>query len=119
MRASPNSATTDRPGNLRGARRKRVLMSGVICDGKGKQVQDCTLRDVSESGARIGFARTRLPLGEMFLIDVRARLAHPAKLVWHNGLEAGITFTDTIKLSGIADPSLGFLRKLWLERATR
>lgn len=115
MWSPPDS--TAKHDNLRGARRKRVLMSAVLCDDKGRQIQDCTLRDVSESGARIGFARTRLPIGDMFLIDIRARVAHHAKLVWHNGLEAGIAFTGTTPLSG--DPALGFLRKLWLERATR
>jgi len=108
-----------KPDNLRGAQRKRVLMSAVVCDDQGRQIQDCTLRDVSESGARIGFARMARPLQTLFLINVRERIVHRARLIWHNGFEAGIAFTGTTPLSSVADPSLSFLRKLWMDRAAR
>jgi hypothetical protein len=107
------------PEEQRGSQRKRVLMTGVLCDTQGAQVQDCTIRDLSETGARIGFARMTRPLEQFFLINVRERMAYAGQLVWHNGLEAGITFDVRIALNAVQDPRLAFLKRLWMERATR
>jgi hypothetical protein len=114
MSPPPNN----KPDNRRGAQRKRVLMSAAVCDDQGRQIQDCTLRDVSESGARIGFARMARPLETLYLVNIRERIVHHARLIWHNGFEAGIAFAATTPLSNV-DPPLGFLRKLWMERTAR
>jgi hypothetical protein len=113
------SPPNNKPDNLRGAQRKRVPLSAMACDDLGQQIQDCTLRDMSESGARIGFARMARPLETLFLINIRERIVHHARLIWHNGFEAGVAFNGTTPLASIVDPSLGFLRKLWMERTAR
>jgi hypothetical protein len=48
-----------------------------------------------------------------------SRVAHAATVVWERGPEAGLSFASTIRLAELADPSLSFLKKCWLERAVR
>ncbi len=98
-------------------RRRPVLMAGLLAwDGHGL---DCTIHDLHEYGARIGFART-VPLPErLFLINVRERTAHDASVAWRRDLQVGLSFHRNMPLAEIGDPALVFLKKLWLTRATR
>lgn len=106
-------------GEKRDTRRRRVVSFGLVVPGDNHPGLDCTIRDISDDGARIGFARN-VPLPEQFwLIDVRARMVHEVKLAWRNDLEGGLGFRDSFTLSQIADPKLLFLKRLWLRHATR
>ena len=98
--------------------RKRVLLTGIIALVDGGRHFDCTIRDLSETGARVVPAKgAQLPL-EFYLINIRDRVAYDAKLVRSDGAEAGIVFKKTFPLSQLNDPALGFLKRLWLSKAT-
>jgi hypothetical protein len=103
----------------RDARRRRVMSFGLVVPDAGHPGLDCTIRDVSDGGARIGFARTVALPAQFWLIEVRARMAHLAEIAWRNDLEAGLRFCDSFALSQIADPRHLFLKQLWLKHATR
>jgi hypothetical protein len=106
-------------GEKRDTRRRRIVSFGLLVPGDSHPGLDCTVRDISDDGARIGFARG-VPLPERFwLIDVRARTAHDASVAWRDELEAGLNFHDTFALAQIVDPRLLFLKRLWLKHATR
>lgn len=103
----------------RDSHRHRVVSFGLVVPDEAHPGLDCTIRDISDDGARIGFA-SGVPLPARFwLIDVRARMVYDATVAWRDELEAGLSFRDSFTPSQIADPGLLFLRRLWLKHATR
>jgi len=107
-----------RPAERRPQSRKRVLLTGIIATAGGERSFDCTIRDLSQTGARIAPAKGAQLPAEFYLINIRDRVAYDARLVRSEGSEAGIIFQKTIALSGLSDPSLAFLKRLWLSKAT-
>lgn len=103
----------------RDTRRRRVISFGLVVPDEKHPGLDCTIRDLSEDGARISFARNVTLPERFWLIDVRERTAFDVKLAWRIDLEAALTFRRSIALSRIADPQLVFLKILWLKHATR
>jgi PilZ domain len=97
--------------------RKRVLLTGIIAYGGGAHSFHCTIRNLSESGARLGVGSNAQFPSDFYLINIRDRVAYDAKLVWNRGTEIGVTFKSTIPLGGITDPAFAFLKQLWLTKA--
>ena len=97
--------------------RKRVLLTGIIAYGEGAHSFHCTIRNLSESGARLAVANSMLFPSDFYLINIRDRVAYDAKLVWNKSSEIGVTFKATIPLASIADPALAFLKRLWHSKA--
>jgi hypothetical protein len=75
--------------------------------------------DLSESGARVAIHKSILFPSAFYLINVRARSVHDARVILCGGAQAGVAFARSFPLSEITDPQLGYLRRLWLERAAR
>jgi hypothetical protein len=80
--------------------RKQVLLTGIVAAPGGVSSVDCTIRDLSETGAKIV-------------------AAYEAQLVRSDASEAGVVFHKTLPLSGLTDPALGFLKRMWLSKAAR
>lgn len=99
--------------------RRRMLLGGVVVFGRGDCVFDCSIRNLSESGAKIVCAKG-IELPQSFhLIIVRDRLICEAQLSWRQGDAYGVAFKQRTPLSEIADPALDHLVQLWLSRAGR
>ncbi len=115
------SADSDLASDRNGRRepRKHTLMTGRIVHEDGVTVLDCTILDVSSSGAHIRFPHGRSIPTRFHLINVRDRTAHDAKVVWRNAEHAGLLFEASYTLSGSIPHHLSHLRKLWFECATR
>ena len=73
--------------NERGAPRRRTLTGGKIVYGDGAYTYDCTIREISTSGARIGIAGGIVIPRAFFLIDQKRGTAFEAELVWRNGTQ--------------------------------
>ena len=99
--------------------RKRVLLTGIITYAEGAHSFDCTIRNLSETGARIGVGKNMPFPSDFHVINVRDRIAYDAKLVWNKGGEIGVTFKKVTPLAAITDPALGFLKRLWMAKAAR
>ena len=100
-------------------RRRRTLLGGCIAFDGGRQVFDCTIRNLSKGGARI-----TLPIGQtipknIFLIQLRDRLVCEAAIVWRKDGEAGLSFARIMQLSELTDSKLAYLQTVWFERAAR
>ena len=92
--------------------RKRVLFGGRVTYSEGAKHFDCSIRDLSESGARISL-KPGVPIpSSVYLIDTRNRTVHESRVVWNNGREAGLQFIKSFPLSGIDDPRLSYLKRL-------
>jgi hypothetical protein len=92
--------------------RKRVLLGGRIVYSNGDHYFDCAIRDLSETGARIAISRGQPIPANVFLIEMRDRKVHEAKVVWNNGREVGLNFVRSFALAGITDPNLAYLKRL-------
>ena len=99
-------------------RRNRVLLAGIISFANGAHSFNCSIRDITDTGARIAIRRQNVPF-TFYLINVRDRLVYDAQVIWNNGAEIGITFNKTIPIDNILDPAQSYLRELWLSQAAR
>lgn len=97
------------------ASRGRALLSGIIAHNNGDNSIPCTVRDYSETGARIHVsADANLP-DYLFLILVRYRTAFQAEVMWYGQHEAGLRFIRCFELSDSMQSELAYLNKLWHE----
>ena len=103
-----------RPGH-----RTRSMLKGVITHGNGADSFSCSIRDFSETGARVELVRGAVIPGTVFLILVHDRVAHEASVMWYDKGEVGLKFVRTLPLDDSLDESLGYLKKLWHGSAVR
>lgn len=92
--------------------RQRVLRSGLVTYWDGARSFGCTIRNVTAEGARISKPRSQPLPASLFLISLRRRVVHEAKVVWSNSNEAGLTFVRSSQLSELTDPKFNYLRRL-------
>ena len=72
--------------------RRRVLKEGKIVYADGLRVFDCTIRDISENGARLLIANT-VGLPDKFqLFEKSSGLLYPASVVWRQANAIGVQF---------------------------
>ena len=106
------------PPERRGQVRRRVLLTGKIVYPHNGFTADCTVRDLSEGGARIGVSPAAI-FADPFLIVVRQAVVHHSLTVWRNGQHAGLSFLKTVDLSGQQPLYLRPIQRVWLELALR
>ena len=81
--------------------RRKLLKNGRVLLSKWASI-DCTIRDLTESGARLEFkSPTELPV-EFKLKIIATEQIVPVELVWQRGLSAGVRFEIEL---GMARPS--------------
>lgn len=107
-----------KPAERRPKSRKQVLLTGIIAFPGGDSSVNCTIRDLSETGARVVAAKGAHIPAHFYLINIRDRVAYEASLVRSEGAEAGVVFKKTLALSGLTDPALAFLKRMWMSKAT-
>ena len=100
-------------------RRTRSLLAGIAAYNKGAKSFPCSIRNFSETGARITLPSGYLVPGRLFLIMVRDRIAHEAVVMWYDRREAGLKFERSVQLSDNMDGELSYLNRLWHAHALR
>jgi hypothetical protein len=101
------------------ALRKRTFMTGLLVHGDGAFTAPCTIRDISEGGAKIILDRRRPLPGDVYLIAVKYGVAYLAKVAWLNFPARGLQFTKAYPLGTDVPKELSFLRQLWLDLCSR
>lgn len=94
--------------------RKRVLFGGVVVYAQGAYSCGCKIRDLTTDGARIVIPAGQPLPAEIYLINLRSQTGHKANVIWVRGAEAGLVFESTFSLQSLDDPSLGYLKRIWL-----
>jgi len=108
-----------RPVRRRPPPRRRVLLGGLITYAQGRHCFSCTIRDFSETGARITM-KTRLALpSHIFLINLRDRVAYECRTKWTKCGDAGLAIEKAMPLDELNDSKLSFLKRLGNSEATR
>jgi hypothetical protein len=76
----------------RNSTRKRSLLNGRIVFNNRRSVIECTIRDISETGAKISFAHPT-PIPAEFELDIPSKGSRVrARVMWSNGKECGVLF---------------------------
>jgi len=87
-------AQDDKQAENRIARRHRVLKQGKILLANNLSVVSCTIRDMSETGARIVCGdQSAVPTGFRFVTPAD-NMIRDAEVAWRRGAEIGIRFTS-------------------------
>jgi len=109
----------------RASGRKRTLLGGVIANRAGTVTWNCSVRDISETGAQIrlasGEAETfdqTIPTDCVF-INLAKATAHTATVEWRRHPTFGLKFIDSYKLDRQTDSKMQFAKGLWLARRGR
>lgn len=72
--------------------RRRVLKEGKIIFADGMRVIDCTIRDMSDAGARLLIANT-VGVPETFhLFEKSSGMIYPATVIWRQPSVIGVKF---------------------------
>jgi hypothetical protein len=97
----------------RGQRRQRVLLTGKLVYPSSGYKADCTIRDMSDGGARIAIMPGALAEGP-YLIVARHGLVHEVEVAWLTARQAGLKFVKTFDLKDpVSTPEAGF-KRIWL-----
>jgi hypothetical protein len=99
--------------------RRRVLLGGLITYAQGTHCFSCAIRDLSETGARITMKPSHALPSNIFLINLRDRVAYECRTMWCKGAEAGLAIDTVLTLDGLNDTKLAFLKRLGHSHATR
>jgi len=76
--------------------RTRSFLRGEIIHSNGNSRTDCTVRDLSETGARIE-APPSVTVPEYFdLVIPQRNIRHRARIVWRHQAELGLAFEDVV-----------------------
>jgi hypothetical protein len=82
----------DEDGRRSSTRRRTVLKGQVVFNNRASAL-DCTVRDLSDTGARITFADVSIPPAEFELEIPSKDLRIQARLVWSRGATHGVAFS--------------------------
>jgi hypothetical protein len=80
----------------RSARRQRMLKDGKIITKNERSVIDCSIRDISDTGAKIRCGDQVAVPKEFQLFLPQSRFFREARTVWRRGNEIGIVFTGDV-----------------------
>ena len=115
----PDIVSDDGRDEHRTGQRKRALLPAVGCGPQGEHKFDCTIRDLSDTGARIAFSKDANFSQGLQIINIRDKLVYEARVVWCGASEAGVSFVKTRRLADLMTPLTSYLSRLWFERANR
>ena len=97
------------------APRRRTYLNGKLVYGEDwdrESTLDCTVRDLSEGGARVSIAECRPVPFDVYLIIVKYCIAHRARIVWTEFPARGLQFSRTFSVRAPLPGELGFLCRL-------
>ena len=99
------------------APRLRVLLTGKLAYPDSAFTADCSIRNISETGALIVTSDLALP-ADPFLIVIRYAFLHRARTTWRRGSKAGLAFVSSWRMTD-SDGGVVPLRSLWLDLLPR
>lgn len=97
------------------ASRRRALLSGIIAYHNRDNSLSCSVRDYSDTGARIRVPEDANLPEHLYLILVRHRIAFQAEIMWYGQQEAGLRFIRRVDLTDSMNLDLVHLNELWRE----
>ena len=102
-----------KPRPERGASRRRVYLGGKVIYGKGMFSPDCTVRDLSPTGARISLGKRQSIPDNVFFLDLKSGRIYEATVAWRRTPNFGLKFAREVD-SAQLPPDLKKLEKFLL-----
>jgi hypothetical protein len=99
--------------------RKKSFLGGLAVSRDGKFAIDCTIRDLSEGGAKVKIAKGHLVPEHFYLLISSRMMAHEALITWVRGNEFGVKFLAGYSFETMQTADLQFLRRIMAERLPR
>ena len=90
--------------------RRQAFFSGKIVHCDGSHWFSCTIRDISELGAKIEIRHSDILQERFFLLGSRTQTVFEAELAWRKGNFAGVRFLREHDLVSSEDPRMLRLR---------
>jgi hypothetical protein len=109
---APEEELPPRVVETRTALRQRALLSGKLANHDGSITVDCTIKDLSETGARIVIPRGRYIPSHVFLVHSRSTLVIEAEISWTKPPQYGLKFVRSFARDASLPPELNFLNRL-------
>jgi hypothetical protein len=107
------SGALRKAADQRTALRKKAFLRGKIAYDGGAQSCECTIRNISATGARVEIAVAQIVPRQLFLIDMRSGIGYQCEMKWRVKGELGLHFLRTIPLDGDMPSDLRYLKLLW------
>ena len=98
--------------------RRRVFLKGKVVLSNNSFSVDCTIRDLSASGARISVNPDTVS-ADPYLIVVKDGVVHGSITTWNSRDQVGLNFQNTSPLVGDPAPHLRHIQRLWVELMPR
>jgi hypothetical protein len=98
------------PLEKRAEGRKRTLLGAKVVSRDGIYSCDCTIREISASGARIHISNAVIIASPFFLIDHQSQIMFEARIVWRNAHQAGLKFIHKHSMNNVEKLKLRFTR---------
>lgn len=112
-----NEQPTENP-ERRTSRRGRALLAGKLVYGDGFSA-DCTIRDLTATGAKVTLPAHQLVPKDFYLIVIRDGMAHKARTLWTRYPHAGLEFESSHDLGDAMPAALRPLKHLWAALSPR
>ena len=90
----------------RNSSRMKLSLRGKIAYNKGSNPFDCTIRDISETGARVQVPAGQIMPTKVVLIDTKSGDAYEGEVKWRAASHLGISFLHTFSLEELPAESL-------------
>lgn len=106
-------------GERRQARRNRVLLGGIVISRDGAQTWDCSVKSLSDVGAKIQLSQGQIIPEHAFFVELNNGVGYEVTIIWLKPPHVGLKFLSSHHLETLNDPKLQFMRRLWQERRRR
>lgn len=113
------SVTQAKPVQRRHADRKRSLLAGKLTNEDASLTVDCTIRDLSDTGALVELAAPEMLPRTLRLMLIRDGVLWDAEVAWRRGARLGLILGERHDLKSSVDPELRALRAIWSHMAPR
>ena len=80
---------------------------------------DCTIRDLTDKGARVRILSPVILPDEVWLIELRNGLAFECRVAWKRVPEFGLAFVSVHDLAATERPDLRMMKRIWVENSAR
>ena len=95
--------------------RRRAFLVGKIIYGGETYTIDCTIRDLSETGARVKVRDPYSIPNNIVFLDPKNFNAYETSVKWRKGTEMGLSFDRRIPLEDETNPRVRILRRVSLQ----
>jgi hypothetical protein len=95
--------------------RNRSYLGGQVAYNNRRATMDCTVRNMSQNGAKIVFSAPVLIPDEFDMLIPHKGESRRARIVWREDLQAGITFLESEKGAVVSIESARKIKKLEAE----